>query len=413
MALPARSILLFLLAAAPLFAQDAPALPDKVAPAPKVQSNGRITGMVLCGDTRKPARGALLVLTILPNADGAQTPEGRHNAMLRVGLDGSYSAEHLAPGEYSVIAMLPGYLTPFDDMVGSQMHDLSPAEQRAMLSRQGTVVVRGSETETLNMTLVRGAAVSGRVLYSDGSPAAQVSIDLEDVKAASKPGSSVEDNMNVGRAMRSMFTQQSISTDDQGHFRVAGLQPGTYRIAALQSLTASDLGGEGGMGMMFGAMIDASALHFFSGDTIHRKAAKTYELRAGDEVTGIDITIPERAFHRLRGQVTGTSGKPANTGELTLTDKTDEAFTYTQRLNTDGVFEFPAVPAGTYTLAVKGAAYSAFTPDNMPRPLPQKVDTQTIQFGAGSQDVIVKDADVVDVAISLPELPPDAKPVVP
>ncbi len=58
-----------------------------------------------------------------------------------------------------------------------------------------------------------------------------------------------------------------------------------------------------------------------------------------------------------------------------MTDKSDDTLVYRQRPNNDGAFEFPAVPSGTYTLAVKDAAYSPFTPDNMPpRPLPKKAD---------------------------------------
>ncbi len=118
--------------------------------------------------------------------------------------------------------------------------------------------------------------------------------------------------------MRSIFTQQSLSTDDQGHFRLAGLQPGNTGWRRLKASAQAPSAREAAMAAMFGSMIDPGALHFYSGDTIHRKAAKTYELRAGDEVTGIEITIPEHAFHQLRGRVAGTSGEAREPGRADL-----------------------------------------------------------------------------------------------
>ena len=89
------------------------------------------------------------------------------------------------------------------------------------------------------MTLERGAAVSGHVLYSDGSPATQVSIDVEDTRAKPAASNKPEDNINVGMVSRMLFTHQSSGTDDQGRFRIAGLRPGKYRVAAVQANAGS------------------------------------------------------------------------------------------------------------------------------------------------------------------------------
>src|ERR1700761_7420857 len=78
--------------------------------------NGHVTGTVICGDNRYPARGALVIVTTLPPEDKSQQVSNTQT-MARVGMDGFYRADHLAPGEYAVIAMLPGYLSPIDDML--------------------------------------------------------------------------------------------------------------------------------------------------------------------------------------------------------------------------------------------------------------------------------------------------------
>lgn len=380
--------------------------PLLAAPGP---ATGRISGTVMCGDTRKPARGALILISPLPNLDGSRpaVKTGGRDNMVRVGMDGTYTAEHLAPGDYSVIGVFAGYLTPFDKMVGSQMRDASPAEQRALFDKQSIITLRGAQSEVFNLTLERGAAISGRVLYSDGSPASQVSIDLEDTAMKAKPGATPEDSINVGRIMRAMFTQQTLSTDDQGRFRVAGVPAGTYRVAAVQSLGRSDLNDNFGM---FGSAADTSALHFYSGDTLRRKAAKTYELRAGDEVNGLEITIPDRAFHRVGGRLSSVAGRPVSSAVLTLADSSDDLLAFTGNLTDEGSFVFPTVPPGTYTLTVKDAAYNAPFPTAPPAPGKPFVPAPAVLFGPATLSVLVKDSDVLDLSLTVTELPPEAQP---
>ena len=295
----------------------------------------------------------------------------------------------------------------------NDMTDASRATLAAMLKHNGTVVVRGSATQTLNATLVRGGAVSGRVLYSDGSPAAQMTLDVENVAHEVKPGSSFDENLNADRVMRAMFAQQSFATDDQGHYRITGLPSGKYRVAVLQSYGNGDpRGREQEMGMMFGAMADPGALRYYAGDTLHRKTAKTYDLRPGDEAAVMDITIPEHAFHHVSGRLLGKAGRNPNSGRLTLTDSADDTLIYQANSDEDGVFVFAAVPAGTYTLAVKEAAYTPEAP--VPAPGKQFVPAAAVPFAPATQSVLVKDADVPDVLLSLTETAPkDDKPGAP
>jgi hypothetical protein len=268
---------------------------------------------------------------------------------------------------------------------------------RELLTRNGTVMVKGAETETFDVTLRRGAAISGRVLYSDGSPAAQVVIDVEDVNSKRKQGASADD-VDIDALMRTVFTHESLGTNDQGRFRIAGLEAGTYRVSAVQSAggaMGSDMGE--GIGVMIGGMNDPAALHFYSGDTIHRKAAKTYELRPGDEVADIEITIPEDSFHSVSGTLTALTGDTINEATLKLTDTADETLVFASKLGPDGSFAFPTVPPGTYTLTAKDAKSLKTEADEKGgvKPAPP------VNFEATSVGVIVKDGDVADVQLSL------------
>src|ERR1700753_503973 len=122
--------------------------------------NGHVTGTVICGDNRYPARGALVILTTLLSDDKSQQISTTQT-MARVGMDGFYKVDHLAPGEYAAIVMLPGYLSAMDDVLSAGTNSLTPAAQRAALVKNGTVTIKGDQTARFDIVLERGASVSG------------------------------------------------------------------------------------------------------------------------------------------------------------------------------------------------------------------------------------------------------------
>jgi len=417
--MPRLLTLTLLLVSLPLAAQDAPPAPTPPPPAktkPAIPT-GRITGTVLCADTHRPARGAMLMIEAVPAADGSNPGNVGGTGMARVAMDGSYTVEHLAPGEYAVMASLPGYLSPLDDMISALTEDHSPASQREALTRHGTITITGGEAETLDITLERGAALSGRVLYSDGSPATQIMIDVEDINAKKLGGEKQRETQMAASMFRTMFTHQSQSTDDQGRFRIAGLKPGTYRVAAIASVSSnidSQDNEMAGVALLLGGAADPAALRVYSGDTLHAKAAKTYELRAGDEVPGVDINIPLNAYHQLKGILTAVDGRPINSATLTLTDTSDDSVTFESRPSQDGTFSFPTIAAGTYTLAAKDARIMAPQPGpdgNIPARFATSHTTNA--FADGATSIIVKDSDIPDVALTLTEVPLPPQPAQP
>lgn len=418
--MPRLLTLTLLLVSLPLAAQDAPPAPTPPPPAktkPAIPT-GRITGTVLCADTHRPARGAMLMIEAVPAADGSNPGNVGGTGMARVAMDGSYTVEHLAPGEYAVMASLPGYLSPLDDMISALTEDHSPASQREALTRHGTITITGGEAETLDITLERGAALSGRVLYSDGSPATQITLEIQNVAAKSSDSKSAQNQIAQASMFRSMFTHQTNATDDVGHFRISGLKPGTYRVAAISPQkglfegAANDGEGMGGddegIGTLLGIIPDSTALHIYSGDTLHQKSAKTYELRPGDDLSGIDITIPLNAFHRVQGTLTAKDGRLINFATLTLTDAADDSVTFSTHVNEEGLFTFPAIPSGTYNLTTKSARIithnNPITPGtNMNQRSP--ADKITAMFSTASTSIVVGESDMADVTVPLTETP--------
>ncbi len=91
--------------------------PPKITQPPKAPiAHGSITGHVLCGDTRTPARGARLI--ILPMSQFEAQTKGTGIAagpgLAVAGLDGGFFVPNLPAGEYAVFAMMAGYMTPVD-----------------------------------------------------------------------------------------------------------------------------------------------------------------------------------------------------------------------------------------------------------------------------------------------------------
>ncbi len=371
---------------------------------PATLPKGRITGTVFCSDTHKPARSAVLMLLARP--DKEQTGR-RGETMGRVAFDGSYNFEHMAPGEYAVIASLPGYLSPFADLTLSRTNEGDMEETLWKdAAAHGTAVVSENGSAKLDLVLDRGAAVSGRILYSDGSPATQISIELQDTAAKPKKKSADDMDFALGALMNTMLTHQSTSTDDQGRFRIAGIAPGTYRIAAVQPSSGTmDLRGEEGMGFMFGAGVDPLALRVYSGDTLHAAQAKKYDLRAGTEETGVDITVPAAAFHTVRGTASAKDGRLLNTGQITLTDTGDDSMKYRTAVQRDGSFLFPAVPSGTYTLAIADGSIGMVDSNLPPEAQMYTSLVPANSFADTSTTVLVGESDILNAALVTTEVP--------
>ena len=371
---------------------------DAAGPAPPHE--GRITGHVLCGDTRLPARGAKVLVVPLPSDTGSSRQHvGGGMAMTHTRNDGTFLVEHLGPGEYTIFAFYSGYLSPFFDLVAL---DKERARRQVLLARLGTVAVHGSETAEFDLTLQRGAILAGQVLFSDGTPAISVPLTLENATATETK--SPDANQAAGQEWaRQMFEKPQLSTDDRGDFRLVGLAPGKYRLAASEPVAASSYGEAEAEGISslvdMGMISDPRSLRFYSNGTIHRAGAVIYDLKADDVVSGVEITLPLDAFHDVRGQVETADGKAASSGELMLTDTSDAQLSYKTHVHKDGSFVLHQVPAGSYRLEVKGASTEGKTgAQNNSIATSNAPDTSG---GAASLPITVQDTDVSNVVVTI------------
>ncbi len=344
------------------------------------------------------------MLQLVPSGNNDKNQNGRQ-LTTHVSSAGTYTLEHVPPGEYVVLALFPGYLSPYDDLP-ENAHADGEAEMLKRLAAQGTTNVSTEGTAVANLVLARGAAISGRVLYSDGSPATQATLSLEDVTRKAKRRSD-QPEPDVGTVVRTLVLHQSMGTDDLGHFRISGIKPGKYRLAAVPPASNEDNSASGEMQYLIGMFSDPNAMRIYAGDTIHRNAARKYDLRAGDELSGVDIRIPLDGFHSIRGLVNAADGRPVNMGSLILTDNSDDSISFSANPATDGTFHFPSVPSGTYTLEAKDAGIGAVPADFAAQNIEVSGSmlTPTNAFANGTTPILVKDSDVNGVILTLTEVP--------
>jgi hypothetical protein len=297
------------------------------------RSADSITGRVV-NETGRP----------MPNVRVLVGGMGRQTVRRTVITDqaGRYVADALPRGSYGVSAQANGYV----------------------LSRDPRDPVHYRPGETANLTLKKGAVITGAVTNSDGEPVVGVPISVTLVRdTQGRP---------IGAA-----TGLTRYTDDRGVYRLFGLPAGTYIVAAA-SRTAGSL-----MQTAYGD--DAPTYHPSS----TRDTAAEVSLQDGAEATGIDIRYRGDRGYAVSGTIADASlTDPFVVGISVLliraSNDTLEAQAFVQPRGSERAFAFYGVTDGDYYLTARRNSYQS-------------------DDGAGSKRVSVKvrGRDVTGVGISL------------
>lgn len=363
---------------------------------------GSISGRVVCADTHKPARGARIMVLPIGTTGQAGGPETivRQPHMAVTALDGSFRVPHLPPGEYVIITFAAGYLSPLDGAMVPADSDQKASE--ALLREKAPLVrISGHEAPRIEIELQRGAIFTGRVAYSDGSPAAQLRVFLQNVetKREGKP----DDLVDAGAMPAGMMSNRNPRTDDQGNFRIAGIPGGRYRLAVIQTFEtnfAEEIFGDMNPGVAKG-----DKLTVYSGNTFHQKAATVYELRPGDTVDGIEIVLPLSGLHSVQGMATGKDGAPLNFGAVSLSDTADPNINFHANIGQGGEFRFSGIPEGIYEIKitsgfiVENPIDSEFSEEQLPAMQDQVKPIRA--FAETKVAVTLQATDIEDLAVVL------------
>jgi hypothetical protein len=146
-------------------------------------TKGRVTGIVICADTGKPARFAFVGLYSAPRKE----EKGDQSSIQDGGmtdLDGRFTIEAVEPGHYFAVATKEGYLDPvrgldFTRLVA--MNDDTKAYREAVNAWKDHLVdvdVQIHRTSEISLVMERGAEIEGIVSFDDGSPAIGMQFQL-------------------------------------------------------------------------------------------------------------------------------------------------------------------------------------------------------------------------------------------
>ncbi|MFN8007021.1 MAG: carboxypeptidase-like regulatory domain-containing protein [Terriglobia bacterium] len=268
--------LFFLNLPANFLAQNQPAT-DQSSLAPtagkEVPKVGTIRGIVIGTDTDAGLKKVTLVLQNIQSQGGEPTSSTQTDA------NGEYRFENVKPGKYSLSAYRNGYV---DAVYGQKSGN--PFSQRGGI----TLDVRaGQSLNSINLKLIRGGAIEGRIVDSDNEPVARAIVQVARYTSI--------------RGKRQLVASGTASTDDLGRYRLFNIPPGLYY---LQSAYRGWERQESGL---------SSPPTYYPGVMTPQEATKI-QVRAGRDITGIDVTLVETKVYSVSGKAVGFDGKPFGNG---------------------------------------------------------------------------------------------------
>ena len=309
---------------------------DAVRPRPAAAGTASVSGRGYSAVSGAPVRGAVVALAAGPLED-VMTPRARFEAA-KAGAttdeDGRFRLSGVPAGTYYVIAM---------PSTSSGRHLPAGYAARTANDPGRTVAVaEGADVRGVDIALPPALAIEGRVVDELGEPLARVWIFAGRYSA----GSDVP--QRVGPT--GMF---GIQTDDLGHYRLYGLEPGTYVVAADGRSSVNFVESDGRTFIASIAQRDAVPFAVtFHPSTTDESAAQRVRL-SGQDVTGIDITLLRSRRLQLSGMLLDSRGQSAVFTTVLLARR-GLALLETRTTQTDplGQFHIGGLEPGDYRLLV-------------------------------------------------------------
>jgi len=271
--------------------------------------------------------------------------------------DGTFRFEGVEPGEYRLSGERSGYInTQYGSKAGFGV---------------GTALVLqpGQHLADINLALTPQGVVSGKVLDDDGDPMGQVSVRLL--------------SRNWMRGKERYFPTGQNATNEQGEFRISNLSPGRYYLMATKDTYMAMAGEEAATP----GKPDVRPVRTYYPSALDRLGASAIEVKAGQELSGMDIRMRTSPTYHVRGKISGSlpdTGRDLTRLNLAPEDDSDIfSFGPVSNIAKDNSFNLPGIAPGSYVLSV--------------------VSLNPFRILA-RQPVAVENADLKDVVVNL--LPP-------
>ncbi len=329
---PSKFCLSILCCLASAFAQDsspAATSPPPTTQPPEAEAPGAIQGTVLSGATGQALRRAQVVLR---PADSKGT-----SLYQTTDESGSFSFPKVATGRYTITVQREGYLPLSAGRIGD--YKMPP-------------IFTVNSGETISSFLFRmtpSGVVTGKVKFDDAEPAVNVAIQLY---------RSYYEHGRHGYAAAA-----SARTDDRGEYRVHGLEPGSYYVAALYQAPPRPPATEEQVrkDALGNPVPDLNYAVTFFPQAQKMSDAVPVKIAPGDEVAGIDIFLTVVHTMHIRGRVlSAVKGDviaiPSVSLRMNDSDNTASVSAPVNViLNRDQSFEIEGVTAGPYLLMAGGS----------------------------------------------------------
>lgn len=329
-------------------APQAPA--TSVEGARQVGRAGNITGRVVESEGNLPLANA----RVAARAAGARGTSSWR--MATTDDEGNFQLTDLRPANYLIRVAAPGYT-----------HEPAAAAAPATFYRPG---------ESVTLRMVKGGVITGRVLNPGGDPMTLARVRAVRVRDAE--GSPVRDS-GAGRDW---------TTDDRGVYRLYGLEPGAYVVAASSTgmfraapTLPGSAAGQGG----------AAAPTYHPSSALD--AATQVNVYGGTETRGIDIRYRAERTYAVRGTVVARAAQrdaPLPRALISITlSHAGTGVGVASALIQPGAgnnFNFEGVPDGVYELTAQAAANTSDA------------------AAAPPQRVVVRGANVTDALLTLAPL---------
>ena len=276
-----------------------------------------IRGTVVNSVTGEPIRGALV-----------QIFSNRQRSVL-TGADGAFAFADVPAGTVNLNVQKPGFFTP-----------------QAIQSpkAQASFAISGPDQPPLVLNLIPEGMILGRISGDGGEPVEDLSVRI------------LVERIENGKKTRVIV--KGATTDEQGEYRIADLQPGNYFVFVGAS---NNMGAFAAPPTQQGARGYAAVFYPNGNDFA---TANAVEVAAGQPAE-INFNLRSQLFHRISGTV---SGYPRGTAGINLlvTDAAGQQMQAGFRFDqASGTFRTRWLPAGTYTLTAEmrnpegGQAYFA------------------------------------------------------
>ena len=251
--------------------------------------------------TQAPNKDCALVGSVINSANGAgvkkalviaRNVQGMGTYQTTTDSSGGFAFSGVAPGQYNLYAEHVDYL-------GNAFESKGPT------GTTNTVPVAAGQTVNgIAIRLTPAAAVSGRVMDEDGDPLPRANVSVY--------------QSQWGNGRNELAVRGSVGTDDLGQYRIFGLQPGKYFVAATIPNPSPNFSGAGD-GTSGASRTEQTYVPTYYPGTTDPGSAQAIELKPADDIGSIDFSVLPVKAVQVRGRLmNGVTGIPIQGGCVNL-----------------------------------------------------------------------------------------------